>query len=149
MVDLEVMSKKIDHNVAEKCTGCKICTMVCSLYHEKDGINPRRSRISILSLPERMEIIPMVCHFCEDSLCVKSCPVEALSRDEEKRVIVVDDNICNSCGECVEACPYGAMTIHPVTNIAMTCDRCDGNFWCVKYCPKDALEGFVGVEKKA
>ena len=142
---LQMMDKWLYRELGEKCTGCRICEMVCSLYHEKDGINPRRSRIRVVVSREKTAILPMVCHSCTDPSCVASCPLECLSQDESG-LIVVDEKTCNGCGECVEACPFGAIHIHPVTDIAITCDRCDGKFLCVKYCPEDVL-GFLKPEK--
>lgn len=41
--------------------------------------------------------------------CVRSCPVNAIGRDQYKRS-VIDYNRCISCGACVNACPFGAIT---------------------------------------
>lgn len=37
-------------------------------------------------------------------LCLKSCPVEAIS-GERKKVHVIDQGLCIKCGACLEACP--------------------------------------------
>jgi Fe-S-cluster-containing hydrogenase component 2 len=54
---------------------------------------------------------------------------------------VVDDEKCNSCGWCIEACDFGAINIHQVKNIAFICDRCKGRgiLQCVIWCPEGAL----------
>jgi len=57
----------------------------------------------------------------------------------ENGVIVVDENKCNGCGWCIQACPFGAITFNPDNRKAMICDLCDGDPECVKYCPFDAL----------
>ena len=139
-VNYETLERVIDHNVAARCIGCGICGIVCSLYHEGDQINPKRSRIATLFIPERLEIIPMVCHFCKDAPCLTSCPVEAIYRDEEKHIMMVDEEKCTGCEACIEACPYGGIRIHPMTGRAMICDHCNGEFACVKYCPENILE---------
>jgi len=41
--------------------------------------------------------------------CDAECPVEAISENEDKRVI--DPELCTDCGACVEVCPVDA--IHP------------------------------------
>ncbi len=142
---LQMMDKALYHELGEKCSGCRICEMVCSLYHEKDMINPRKSRIRVVASREKTAILPMVCYSCTDAQCVLSCPLNCISQDETG-MIVVDKNICSGCGECEEVCPFGAIHLHPVSEMAITCDRCDGKFLCVNYCPEDVL-GFLMPDK--
>ena len=142
---LQMMDRAAYRELGETCSGCRICEMVCSLYHEKDAINPRRSRIRVVSSREKTAVLPMVCHSCTDPSCVASCPLECLSQDESD-MVVVNKKTCSGCGECMVACPFGAMQIHPMTNIAMTCDHCDGKFLCVNYCPENVLD-FLMPEK--
>lgn len=42
-------------------------------------------------------------------LCVKTCPVDALSMVEKKAV--VDAEECIDCGACVDACPVEAISL--------------------------------------
>ena len=37
-------------------------------------------------------------------LCLKNCPVEAIS-GEKKKVHIIDQNLCIKCGVCLEVCP--------------------------------------------
>jgi Fe-S-cluster-containing dehydrogenase component len=67
------------------------------------------------------------------------CPREALKADE-KGIIRVDEVRCNGCGICVEACEFGTMTMHPTDGIPLSCDLCDGDPECVKWCPESALD---------
>ena len=123
----------------EACTGCRICEMVCSLAHEKTGINPKRSMIRIIDFPEKGITIPTACHFCQNAPCIESCPEFALSQNAETGVILVDEEKCTGCGLCVEACEFGAIFVHPEKNIAVVCDLCGGEPKCVKYCIQKAL----------
>jgi ferredoxin len=41
--------------------------------------------------------------------CVESCPVEAISLENEKAK--VDAEECTDCGTCEEECPNGAITV--------------------------------------
>ncbi len=123
----------------EACTGCRICEMVCSLHHEKTGINPKRSMIRILDVSEKGIYIPTICRLCKNAPCVEACPSTALSQDTKTGVIHVDEEKCNGCGLCMEACNFGAISLHPEKDIAVVCDLCGGEPKCVKYCMQEAL----------
>lgn len=43
-------------------------------------------------------------------LCVKTCPVNALSINNEKKAVVSED--CTLCSICVDSCPFGALAVH-------------------------------------
>lgn len=40
--------------------------------------------------------------------CKRSCPVDAITMDENK-IVVVDENKCIHCGQCIKNCPFGAI----------------------------------------
>jgi len=113
--------------------------MVCSLNHEKIGVNPKRSRIRIISVPEKGVMFPVVCRFCEKAPCIAACPKKALSKNVKKGVIMVDEDKCVGCGRCMEVCEFGGITIHPMKKTAMVCDLCGGEPLCVKYCVDEAI----------
>ena len=124
-----------------KCVGCEICESVCSFAHD-EIFNPINSRIY------RVRIEPVVnsvlaCLKCQDPACVESCELNALSQDNGTGVITTDYDICDGCGSCVKACPYGVITIHSIDNKAIMCDLCESTEYdtpqCVDYCPKDAI----------
>jgi indolepyruvate ferredoxin oxidoreductase alpha subunit len=52
---------------------------------------------------------------------------------------MVDEDKCDGCGWCIEACEYGAVTLHPTTRKAIVCDTCNGEPKCVLECPDSAL----------
>ncbi|MGB9378316.1 MAG: 4Fe-4S dicluster domain-containing protein [Mycobacteriales bacterium] len=49
-----------------------------------------------------------VCKHCTEAACLDVCPTGSLFRTEFGTVVVQDD-ICNGCGYCVPACPYGVI----------------------------------------
>ncbi len=49
-----------------------------------------------------------VCKHCTHAACLDVCPTGSLFRSEFGTVVVQDD-ICNGCGYCVPACPYGVI----------------------------------------
>jgi len=73
---------------------------------------------------------------------VISCPRKALSQSPETGIIYIDEDACDGCGWCIEACDFGAISLNPETKLVEICDLCedleDGP-QCVKWCPKDAL----------
>ncbi len=120
----------------EKCNGCRICELRCSFHHDL-VYSPTISRINVYKEEIEGITIPKTCVIC--GKCIESCPEAAISKNEMTGAIEINEEKCTGCQECVLACPYGVMKIHPIRNVAMTCDLCSGNPQCVKYCPEEAL----------
>ena len=57
-----------------------------------------------------VEVVPMSmsCNHCAEPVCMKVCPVKAISKDEEFGAVIVDSAKCIGCGACAKACPWGA-----------------------------------------
>src|ERR1700761_4638441 len=49
-----------------------------------------------------------VCKHCTHAACLEVCPTGALFRTEFGTVVVQED-VCNGCGYCVPACPFGVI----------------------------------------
>jgi carbon-monoxide dehydrogenase iron sulfur subunit len=123
---------------SSKCVGCCVCEYVCSMEHEKT-YNPTKSRIRVVRLSPFVNLA-IACRLCEDPQCVIACPREALLKSEETGVIMVDEEMCNGCAWCVEACDFGSIQLHPESRVAFVCDLCDGEPKCVEWCPEEALD---------
>lgn len=128
----------------EKCTGCRLCELVCSVVHE--GVsNPAKSSIQIVKWEDEGRYIPMICQSCEDAPCQKVCPVGAITRDKTFGFMSVNYDVCIGCRMCVEVCPFGAMNYNRTTHKVFKCDLCGGDPQCVKFCEVKAIE-FVPAE---
>ena len=124
------------------CSGCRKCEIACSYFHE-NCIWPEASRVRVFMLVPGLEF-PHFCAQCQDYPCVESCPVKALSVDRKTAAVLVDEEKCTTCGDCISACPGRIPHMHPKKNHILICDLCKGNPQCVKVCQ----EGGWNVLKK-
>jgi len=123
----------------DKCTGCRLCEMVCSVLHE--GVsNPSKGRIKCVKWEWEGRYVPMICQQCVDAPCMNVCPAKAIYRDETLNRVMVDQELCIGCRMCVAACPFGAMGFNPDTKKVFKCDMCDGDPQCVRFCETHAIE---------
>ena len=90
-------------------------------------------------LNTKRAFIPIHCLHCEDPICIKFCPVEAITQNNDG-ILQIDKNKCNGCGVCAAVCPYGALYIGP-DGKAGGCDFCIERLKkneipkCVEMCP--------------
>ena len=122
----------------EKCTGCRLCEMVCSIQHEEVS-NPARSRIKVVKMEWEGRYVPVTCQQCESAPCMAICPVKAISRDESLNRVLVDYDICIGCRMCIAICPFGGMSFDMLAEKVMKCDFCDGDPQCVRFCETKAI----------
>jgi formate dehydrogenase iron-sulfur subunit len=92
-----------------------------------------------------------VCKHCHNAPCLEACPTGALFRTEFDTVVVQQD-ICNGCGYCVPACPFGVVDLSDLDGKAHKCtlcyDRLKGGLEpaCAKSCPTDSIQfGEIGA----
>jgi len=121
-----------------KCTGCRICELVCSLSHEGE-CNPLKSRIRVFKIEEEGIDLPCVCQHCDTPLCRDVCPVDAIRRDPDTGAVIIKEELCVGCRACSLVCPYGAITMDVSRKVMLKCDLCDGDPRCVKFCLTKAL----------
>lgn len=124
-----------------KCVGCRICEYMCSLEKNK-AFNPTRSLIRVSRIYPTTNAA-LTCRLCEDAPCVTACPRKALTQSNETGVIAINDDLCNGCGWCMEACDFGAICLDANKKTVRICDLCAtraGGPACVEWCPEEALE---------
>ena len=127
------------------CSGCRRCEIACSMHHE-GWMWPEASRIRVFMPFPGLEV-PHFCAQCEDAPCVSSCPVDALSINDDTNAVIVDRDKCISCGSCIEACPGKVPFLHPDNNKAVICDLCEGDPECVKVCKEAGYNALILVQE--
>ena len=86
-----------------------------------------------------------VCKHCTEAACLDVCPTGALVRTEFGTVVVQND-ICNGCGYCVSACPFGVIARREDDGRAFKCTLCydrishDLTPACAKACPTESIQ---------
>ncbi len=128
----------------DKCSGCRLCEVACSQFHEDGKIWPAASRVRVHEFYPGIEF-PVLCYQCGNAPCVDACPEGAISVNPETSTVVFDETKClrttegSDCTECFTGCPGGAITFHPETRIPISCDLCDGDPQCVQACREKVL----------
>ena len=86
-----------------------------------------------------------VCKHCTESACLDVCPTGALMRTEFGTVVVQED-ICNGCGYCIPACPFGVIDRREGDGRAWKCTLCYDRIGdglepaCAKACPTESIQ---------
>jgi len=92
-----------------------------------------------------------VCKHCTHAACLDVCPTGSLLRTEFGTVVVQDD-ICNGCGACIPACPYGVIDQRHGSDggknvgLAQKCTLCYDRLGaglepaCATACPTDSIQ---------
>ena len=138
------------------CMGCRTCLIACVEAHSDKPIfeadmgdvtfNPKLHMIKSYDVT-----VPYQCRHCENPDCLKACKKDAIHIEDG--IVLIDRNKCDGCGDCVPACPFGAIDIDGL-NKANKCDLCkgvSGGPACVRVCHTKALSVVENndVEKKA
>jgi formate dehydrogenase iron-sulfur subunit len=86
-----------------------------------------------------------VCKHCTHAACLDVCPTGALFRTEFGTVVVQPD-VCNGCGYCVPACPYGVIDLREEDGRAFKCTLCYDRLKegetpaCAQACPTESIQ---------
>ena len=86
-----------------------------------------------------------VCKHCANAGCLEACPTGSIVRTEFGGVFIQPD-VCNGCGYCVVACPFGVVDRRPTDGRAFKCtfcyDRQKGGLQpaCATACPTESIQ---------
>jgi Fe-S-cluster-containing hydrogenase component 2 len=128
----------------KKCTGCHMCELACSAWHE-GAYRPSVARLFVEVNPTTTAVRGHTCLQTACAKCEEVCPTRAIGRHEitvnaeglelvSGLVLRVDEDLCTNCGLCYEVCPQGVIHEHPERAVAYKCDLCDGTPQCVAFC---------------
>jgi formate dehydrogenase iron-sulfur subunit len=154
------------------CIGCKACEVACKQWndvpvddirylgssYDNTGELSANSWRHVAFIEQRREggvawlMNSDVCKHCKEAACLDVCPTGAIFHTEFDTVVVQAD-VCNGCGYCIPACPFGVLTrregvaARPETNgVAQKCtlcyDRLTGGLEpaCAHACPTKSIQ---------
>ncbi|MFH1488477.1 MAG: 4Fe-4S dicluster domain-containing protein [Pseudomonadota bacterium] len=136
------------------CSNCLACAVACKDWHDIPAGPVFWRRVTTLEEGEfpdlEVSFLSASCWHCEDATCISRCPAEAISKRASDGIVTVAGDAClgrDQCGECLEACPYGAPQFGSESDAKMQkCDLC-ADRWdqgkkpvCVEACPMRALD---------
>ncbi len=109
-----------------KCIGCQSCTTACK-FENNIPVGVFRTWVPDVELgtfPDtKRAFLPRLCNHCERPSCIEVCPAGATWQRQDG-IVEIDNDLCWGCGACVNACPYDARFINPVTETADKCTLC-------------------------
>ena len=135
-----------------RCIGCQACVIACKQWHDIAPGPVKWMRVHQWekgTFPNtRLHILPITCFHCENPVCVKACPHQALSKESKYGAVLVDQSKCSGERKCWQACPYGAPQFErdepgsKMSKCNMCLDRLEQGLKpiCVLSCSMRALE---------
>jgi Fe-S-cluster-containing dehydrogenase component len=126
-----------------RCIGCKSCVQACAECDTHRG----RSLIHLETIDRRdgPQTAPQVCMHCEDPICARVCPADAIKQTADGVTQSSLKPRCIGCSNCVLACPFGVPKYFAAIDQMMKCDMCYDRTstgkkpMCATVCPSQAL----------
>jgi len=148
------------------CIGCKACEVACKEWNgvPEDGLDFRATsydntgmlsanswrHVAFVEQPLKGDGVRWlmssdVCKHCTRAACLDVCPTGALFRTEFGTVVVQED-VCNGCGYCVPACPFGVLDRREDDGRVWKCTLCYDRLKggqepaCAQACPTNSIQ---------
>ena len=126
-----------------RCIGCQACVQACGECDTHRG----QSMIHLETIERRdtVQTAPQVCMHCEDPICARVCPADAIKKTPDGVVQSSLKPRCIGCSNCVIACPFGVPRYVVDIDQMMKCDMCYDRTsigkrpLCATVCPSQAL----------
>lgn len=133
-----------------RCIGCQSCVQACSECDTHRG----RSMIHLetISRADSVQTAPQVCMHCDNPVCARVCPADAIKKTPDGVVQSSLKARCIGCTNCVLACPFGVPKYEGAIDQMMKCDLCYDRSsiglkpMCATVCPSQAL-AFATLEE--
>ena len=126
-----------------RCIGCQACVQACMECDTHRG----RSMIhlEVIDRATTVQTGPVVCMHCEDPVCARVCPADAIKQTVDGIVHSSMKPRCIGCSNCVLACPFGVPQYVAAIDQMVKCDMCFDRTsigkrpMCATVCPSQAL----------
>jgi len=129
------------------CIGCHACSTACKSENEVP-LGVYRTWVKTTetgAYPDTQRHFQVTrCNHCSNPPCVRICPTEAMYQRSDG-IVEFDSDACIGCKACMQACPYDAIHIDPVSKTAAKCHFCSHRTEiglepaCVVVCPEHAI----------
>lgn len=130
----------IDHS---RCIGCQSCVQACAECDTHRGVS--MIHLETIQRSDSVQTAPQVCMHCEDPICARVCPADAIKKTPDGVVQSSLKPRCIGCSNCVVSCPFGVPKYRAEIDQMMKCDMCYDRSsigkkpMCATVCPSGAL----------
>ncbi|MDI1430208.1 MULTISPECIES: 4Fe-4S dicluster domain-containing protein [Polyangium] len=144
------MSERVLFIDYARCIGCQACVQAC----EECDTHKGQAMIHLETIRRRdsVQTAPQVCMHCEDPICARVCPADAIKQTPDGVVQSALAPRCIGCSNCVLACPFGVPKYFAEIDQMMKCDLCYDRTsigkkpMCATVCPSQALSFMTNDE---
>ena len=126
-----------------RCIGCQSCVQACAECDTHRGVS--MIHLEIIERRDSVQTAPQVCMHCEDPICARVCPADAIKKTLDGVVQSSLKPRCIGCSNCVLSCPFGVPKYQAEIDQMMKCDMCYDRSsvgkkpMCATVCPSGAL----------